>query len=112
MEITEIGDMVHAGAVAISDDGLPVQNGQVLRCAIEYAKKFKIPVINHAEDIHLRNAGVMNESVLSTKLGLPGNPDISESVMVFRVLFCISVSVTALAIDVTTGTTTEFPNCL
>ena len=84
LEITEIGDMVHAGAVAISDDGLPVQNGQVLRCAIEYAKKFKIPVINHAEDIHLRNGGVMNDSVLSTKLGLPGNPDISESIMVHR----------------------------
>ena len=84
LEITEIGDMVHAGAVAISDDGLPVQNGQVLRCAIEYAKKFQIPVINHAEDIHLRNGGVMNESVLSTKLGLPGNPDISESIMVHR----------------------------
>ena len=84
MELTEVGEMVKAGAVAISDDGLPVQNGQVLRYALEYAKKYGIPVINHAEDIHLRNDGVMNESTLSTRLGLPGNPDISESVMVHR----------------------------
>ena len=83
-EMTEIGEMVAAGAVAISDDGLPVQNGQVLRYALEYAQKYSVPVINHAEDIHLRNAGVMNESSLSTRLGLPGNPDISESVMVHR----------------------------
>ena len=84
LEITEIGDMVQAGAVAISDDGFPLQNGQVMRYAVEYAKRFNIPVINHAEDIHLRNDGVMNESALSTQLGLPGNPDISESIMVHR----------------------------
>ena len=84
LEITEIGEMVKAGAVAISDDGLPVQNGQVMRNAVEYAQKFHIPVINHAEDIHLRNDGVMNESALSTHLGLPGNPDISESIMINR----------------------------
>ena len=84
LELTEVGEMVKAGAVAISDDGLPVQNGQVLRNALEYAQKYSIPVINHAEDIHLRNDGVMNESIMSTKLGLPGNPDISESVMVHR----------------------------
>ena len=83
-ELSEVGKMVKAGAVAISDDGLPVQNGQVLRNALEYAQKYGIPVINHAEDIHLRNDGVMNESSLSKRLGLPGNPDISESVMVHR----------------------------
>jgi len=84
IEMTEIGEMVNAGAVAISDDGFPVQNGQILRYAMEYAQKYGIPVINHAEDVHLRNDGVMNESSLSTRLGLPGNPDISESVMVHR----------------------------
>ena len=84
IEITEIGSMVEAGAIAISDDGLPVQNGQVMRYAIEYAKMFDIPVINHAEDICLRNEGVINEGALSTKLGLNGNPDISESTMVYR----------------------------
>ena len=83
-EITEIGEMVSAGAVAISDDGLPVQNGQVMRYAVEYAKMFDIPVINHAEDICLRNDGIMNESALSTRLGLIGNPVISESTMIYR----------------------------
>jgi dihydroorotase len=84
LELAEVGEMVKAGAVAISDDGLPVQNGQVLRNALEYAQKYDVPVINHAEDIYLRNDGVMNEGGLSTRLGLPGNPDISESVMVHR----------------------------
>jgi dihydroorotase len=84
MELTEVGEMVKAGAVAISDDGFPVHNGQVLRYALEYAQKYGVPVINHAEDIYLRNNGFMNESALSTRLGIPGNPDISESVMVYR----------------------------
>tara|TARA_Y100001970_G_C14150459_1_gene812378 strand:- start:7 stop:1302 length:1296 start_codon:yes stop_codon:yes gene_type:complete len=83
-EITEIGEMVSSGAVAISDDGIPVQNGQVLRYALEYSQRYGIPVINHAEDIFLRNEGAMNEGVVSTRLGLPGNPDISESAMVYR----------------------------
>ena len=84
LEITEIGEMVNAGAVAISDDGLPVQNGQVMRYAVEYANMLNIPVINHAEDICLRNDGVMNESALSTSLGLSGNPSIAESTMIYR----------------------------
>mgnify|MGYP001163558518 FL=1 len=83
-ELAEIGEMVDAGAVAISDDGIPLMDGQMLRLAIEYSKKYDIPVINHAEDVCLRNNGVVNESLLSTKLGLPANPDISESIMVSR----------------------------
>ena len=63
--------MVNQGAVALSDDGLPVQNGQVLRYALEYSKMFGVPVINHAEDIFLRNKGLINESNLSTNMGLP-----------------------------------------
>ncbi|MBI44550.1 MAG: dihydroorotase [Candidatus Marinimicrobia bacterium] len=84
LEISEIGEMVEAGAVAISDDGIPVKNSQVLRFALEYAKKFNIPVINHAEDNCLVNDGLMHEGKMSTKLGLPGNPDIAESSMVYR----------------------------
>jgi len=84
MEIAEYGEMVKEGAVALSDDGLPVENGQVLRLALEYSSMYGVPVINHAEDIPLRNGGLMNESALSTRLGLDGNPDISESVMIFR----------------------------
>ena len=83
-EITEMGLMYQAGSVAFSDDGLPIQNGLVMRKALEYSKMIDVPIINHAEDVPLRNDGLMNESSLSTKLGLDGNPDISESVMVFR----------------------------
>ena len=83
-ELSEIGQMVKKGAIAISDDGIPVQNSQILRMALEYSKKFKIPVINHAEDNCLVNEGIINEGEISLKMGLPGNPDISESTMVFR----------------------------
>ena len=83
-ELSEIGEMVRMGAVAISDDGLPVKNSQVLRSAIEYAKKFNIPVINHAEDDFLVNQGLMHEGINSLKYGIPGNPSISESTMIYR----------------------------
>ncbi len=83
-ELAEIGSMVSKGAVAISDDGIPVTNSQILRMALEYSKKFGIPVINHAEDINLVNDGLVHEGFFSLKLGLPSNPDISESTMVFR----------------------------
>ena len=55
-----------------------------MRYALEYSKMFGIPVINHAEDVFLRSAAVMNESVESTKLGLQGSPHITESIMVSR----------------------------
>ncbi|NQU66950.1 MAG: dihydroorotase [Candidatus Marinimicrobia bacterium] len=83
-QLAEIGDMVDSGAVAVSDDGIPLMNGQMMRYALEYSRMLGIPVINHAEDVHIRNDGVMNESALSTRLGLPGNPNISESIMVYR----------------------------
>ncbi len=84
MELAEIGEMVEAGAVAISDDGIPLKNSQLLRFALEYAKKFNIPVINHAEDDCLVNHGLVHEGKMSTRLGLSGNPDIAESTMVHR----------------------------
>ena len=83
-EISEMGLMIDSGAVAFSDDGLPVQNGLVMRKALEYSRMFGIPIINHAEDECLRANGLMNEGILSTKLGLSGNPNIAESIMVFR----------------------------
>ncbi len=83
-ELSEINEMYDAGIIAISDDGLPVENGKMLRYAIEYCKMFDIPVINHAEDVCLRSNGLMNEGFISTVLGLDGNPDISESTMIFR----------------------------
>ena len=83
-ELTEVGLMVKEGAVAISDDGIPVEDSRIMRYALEYSKMFGIPVINHAEDVFLRSGTVMNESVESTKLGLEGSPHITESIMVSR----------------------------
>ena len=83
-EISEMGLMNEAGAIAFSDDGLPIQNGLVMRKALEYSRMLNVPVINHAEDDCLRCNGVMNEGKVSNRLGLPGNPSISESTMVFR----------------------------
>jgi len=84
IELAEIGSMVNAGAVAISDGYSPIMNSQVMRYALEYAKMFDIPVINHPQDINLVNNGVMNESSISNSLGLDGNPTISESIMINR----------------------------
>ena len=83
-EISEMALMNQAGAIAFSDDGLPIQNGLVMRKALEYSKMLNVPVINHAEDDCLRCNGVMNEGMVSNRLGLPGNPSIAESTMVFR----------------------------
>ena len=83
-EISEMALMNQAGAIAFSDDGIPIQNGLVMRKALEYSKMLNVPVINHAEDDCLRCNGVMNEGMVSNRLGLPGNPSIAESTMVFR----------------------------
>ena len=83
-ELTEISLMVKEGAVAISDDGIPVEDSRIMRFALEYVKMLGIPVINHAEDVFLRDGAVMNESIESTKLGLTGSPHITESIMVSR----------------------------
>jgi len=84
VELTEMGAMVAEGALAFSDDGVPISNGAVMRRALEYGSLFGVPIINHAEDPHLRGAGVMNEGPVSTRLGLPGNPVQAEVTMVYR----------------------------
>lgn len=83
-ELAEIGEMVRAGARAVSDDGKPVMNAELMRRALLYAQHFGIPVIQHAEDLTLTGSGVMHEGAWSTKLGLPGIPGASEDVMVAR----------------------------
>ncbi len=83
-ELTEIGELVDAGAVAISDDGKPVSNAEVMRRALEYSKMFDIPVIDHCQDLSLSKDGVMNESFTSTLLGLKGIPALAEEIMVAR----------------------------
>ena len=83
-DLTEMGLMHQEGAVAFSDDGLPIQDGAMMRIALEYATLMGVPIINHAEDVCLRAEGVMHEGKVSTHLGLPGNPDLAESAMVHR----------------------------
>jgi dihydroorotase len=83
-DLTEIGELVEAGCVAITDDGKPVMNSEVMRRAMEYALAFDVTVIDHCEDEHLMEGGVMNEGVVSMELGLRGIPAAAEEVMVAR----------------------------
>ena len=86
-ELAEIGELYEAGCVAISDDGIPVMNSLVMRRAMEYARTFDLPVIDHCEDLHLSADGSMNEGFVSTELGIPGIPNAAEEVMVARNIF-------------------------
>ena len=83
-DLTEMALMKKQGAVAFSDDGLPIQDGSLMRTALEYSKLVEVPIINHAEDECLRAGGLMNEGKVSSQLGLDGNIDLAESVMVHR----------------------------
>lgn len=83
-ELTEIGAMVRAGCVAISDDGKPVANAKLFRRALEYAKTFGLTVVDHCEDPDLAKGGVMNEGKLAAILGLKGIPRQAEYIMVAR----------------------------
>ena len=83
-EITEMAELVRAGAVAFSDDGSPVRSAAVMRRALEYSSMYGVPVIDHCEEPDLAAGGQMNEGWMSTRLGLAGNPDIAEAVMIAR----------------------------
>jgi dihydroorotase len=83
-ELAEIGEMVRAGVVAVSDDGSPVASALLMRRALEYCRLFDVPVIDHCEEPALTGPGVMNEGPVSTALGLRGNPTASEEIMVMR----------------------------
>ena len=79
-----VGEMVEAGAVAITDDGSPVMNSGLMRLALEYAQAFGIPVADHPEDLGLAADGHMNEGIVSTRLGLPGKPNAAEDIHIVR----------------------------
>jgi dihydroorotase len=82
--LAEIGDMVAEGAVAFSDDGHGVQNAGMMRLAMDYIKRFRVPVVSHCEDESLVGKGVVNEGVVSTRLGMSGWPAAAEEVQVAR----------------------------
>ncbi len=84
VELSEIYDLVDAGAVAVSDDGMPVASAALLRKAMLYIKPLGIPLIDHPEELSLSKTGYMNEGVASVKLGLNGIPQTAESVAVAR----------------------------
>ncbi len=82
-QLAEFGELVGAGAVAVSDDGKPVVSSHLMRTALEYARTFGIPVADHCEDPTL-GGGAMHEGVVSTRLGLKGIPSAAEEIMVAR----------------------------
>ena len=82
--LAEFGEMVGAGAVAVSDDGHPVMSSQLMRNALEYARTFGIPVADHCEDMPLARGGAMHEGIVSTRLGLKGIPAAAEEIHVAR----------------------------
>ncbi len=84
IQLAEMAEQAEAGCVAFSDDGKCVMNAELYRRAMEYALPFGTPVISHAEDCHLAHGAPMNEGLVSTELGLSGQPGAAEDVMVAR----------------------------
>ncbi|MCL5674031.1 MAG: dihydroorotase [Deltaproteobacteria bacterium] len=84
LNLANIGDLKHSGAVGISDDGRPVEDSSLMARALLYAKTFDMPVISHSEDIKLRGKGLINEGIISHKLGVNGIPSASEEIAIFR----------------------------
>jgi len=83
-ELADYAEMKAAGAVAVTDDGLPVVNSQLMRRSLEYAMSHGMFVMSHSEESALSRGGCMNESSVSTRLGLRGIPNAAEAIMVYR----------------------------
>ena len=83
-QLTGFVGLEAAGAVALSDDGHPIQSAEVMRRALEYARHTRLPILCHEEDMTLRGQGQMNEGATATRLALRGIPNAAESVMVRR----------------------------
>jgi dihydroorotase len=82
--LADIGKLKEAGAVALSDDGNPVEDSALMGRALLYANTFNLPVISHSEDIKLRGKGVINEGIISERLGVIGMPSIAEDIGTVR----------------------------
>ncbi len=83
-ELAELGQLVAGGAVAFTDDGSPVASASLMRRALEYAKMFDRVIMQHCQVPELTTGGVMNEGLVSMRLGLPGMPAAAEDIMVAR----------------------------
>lgn len=82
--LSEIGELVEAGAVGVTDDGLPIMDSGLMRLALEYSQAFGVPVVDHPEDLTLSRDGTMNEGLVSSRLGLKGKPNASEDIHIIR----------------------------
>ena len=85
--LAEMGELKESGCVAVSDDGKPVANAELMRRALEYARGMGIMVISHAEELSLVGEGVMNEGFTATELGLKGIPRVAEDIATARDIF-------------------------
>lgn len=83
-ELAELGKLYEAGAVAFTDDGAPVSNDSLMRRALEYSRMFDVPIFQHCQVMKLTEGGVMNEGLVSLRLGLTGMPPVAEEIMVAR----------------------------
>jgi dihydroorotase len=83
-ELADLGDMADGGAVAFSDDGSPVQDGGLMRRALEYSRTLRRPILAHEEEMTLNPHGHMHEGSVATRLGLPGIPAVAEEAMIAR----------------------------
>jgi len=83
-ELAEIGDMLEAGAVAITDDGHYVDSAKLLMNGLDYIARYDLPIISHAEDNTLTEDGVMHEGAVSAMLGMKGRPAVAEDIAVSR----------------------------
>jgi dihydroorotase len=91
-ELSEMAELVEAGAVAFSDDGRPVHSSRLMRLALEYAAPLGVPVVEHCQDEDLVGGGVMNEGAVATMLGLRGWPAAGEEVMLARDLALVRLT--------------------
>ena len=82
--LAEIAELKEAGCVAVSDDGRPVMNAELMRRAMEYARTFGLTIVQHCEDLSLSAGGAMNEGPVSTRAGIRAQPTSAESAMVAR----------------------------
>ena len=90
--LSEMGDLKEAGCVAVSDDGRPVTNPELMRRALEYAKGMGIMLISHSEDLGLSGDGQMNDGFTATELGLKGIPWVAEDAAIARDVFLAEFS--------------------
>jgi len=83
-ELASLDELASAGVIAYSDDGEPIKNSHLMRQALDYSRVIDLPIIDHCEDAALTECGLLNEGIISVKLGLQGIPAVAEEIIVAR----------------------------